>query len=331
VRRTRAVPAAALTALCAAACGGATASTLTARSSATVVHWSALLHVTRPLDVVVRPANGSAIVAAAGKLFMLGSSGALTRFAPAYASPGGEEPYIAASPGGCFGTGAIYAIRLHDERGITRISASGHVRRFASITASGLIDGIAFDGTGTFGRRLVATINHGQTTTVDTIGCTGAVLTITDTAPRVEGGIAVAPGGFGRFGGDLIAPDETGGRIFAVTPEGRSLLVANSGLPHGGDIGVESEAFVPEGTHATALLADRLTPGNPHPGDDVLLGLTAARLRAVGVHPGDLVVATEGGALVDAVHCTATSCQVRHVADGPAVAHAEGHIAFVAR
>jgi hypothetical protein len=45
---------------------------------------------------------------------------------------------------------------------------------------------------------------------------------------------------FGRFAGDLIAPDEQGGRVFAVTPRGRSMLVVASGLPHGGDVGVES-------------------------------------------------------------------------------------------
>jgi hypothetical protein len=45
------------------------------------------------------------------------------------------------------------------------------------------------------------------------------------------------------------------------------------------------------------------------------------------VRAGDLLVATEGGARTDAIRCQ-TTCQVRHVADGPAVAHAEGHIAF---
>jgi hypothetical protein len=101
------------------------------------------------------------------------------------------------------------------------------------------------------------------------------------------------------------------------------------GLPHGGDIGVESAGFVPArfGAGGSALVADRFTPGNPHPGDDVVLRLGAAALRAAGVSPGDLLVATEGGARTDAIAC-GTSCRVRHVADGPAVAHAEGHIVF---
>ena len=30
----------------------------------------------------------------------------------------------------------------------------------------------------------------------------------------------------------------------------------------------------------------------------------------------------------DAIRCTRSGCQVLHVADGPAIAHAEGHIAL---
>jgi hypothetical protein len=43
---------------------------------------------------------------------------------------------------------------------------------------------------------------------------------------------------------------------------------------------------------------------------------------------GDLLDATEGGALADAVSCTMAGCRVRLVAVGPAIAHAEGQIAF---
>jgi hypothetical protein len=194
--------------------------------------------------------------------------------------------------------------------------------------APGLIDGIAFDTTGEFGRRLLVTINAGSKTTVDAIDCRGGAHTITRTAPRVEGGIAVAPATFGRFAGDLIASGEASGRVFAITPRGAARLVADSGLPHGNDVGVESEAFIPARPGLDALLADRLTPGNPHPGDDLVLRLRASALRAAGARPGDLLVATEGGALTDAISCTGAGCRVRLVADGPAIAHAEGHIAF---
>jgi hypothetical protein len=298
-----------------------------------LARWTALVHVNRPLDVTGSRQDRSVVVAAAGRLWLLQPSGTVAPFAPGYRSPGGEEPYITlAAPrrAGCsFGAGTMYAIRLHGGRGVTAINPQGGVRRFASITAPGLIDGIAFDETGDFGHRLLVTINAGSRTTVDAIDCHGAVTVVTRNAPRVEGGIAVAPASFGRFGGDLIAPDEQGGRIFAITPQGRSLLVANSGLAHGGDIGVESAAFVPGLTRFRALLADRLTPGNRHPGDDVLLSVGSRALFAAGVHAGDLLVATEGGARTDAVSCGRPGCRVRHVADGPAIAHGEGHIAFV--
>jgi len=274
------------------------------------------------------------VLAAAGRLSLLQSSGrvvALARGAGGYRSPGGEEPYIALAPAlrrGCsFGTGTVYALRLHNGRGVVAIGPRGRVHRFAGVSAPGLIDGIAFDGTGHFGHRLLVTINAGRRTTVESIGCHGAVTTVTRDAPRVEGGIAVAPATFGRFAGDLIAPDEQGGRIFAIAPNGRSFLLARSDLPHGQDVGVESEAFVPRGAR-DALLADRVSPGNRHPGDDLVLRIRGAALRGAGVQPGDLLIATEGAARTDAIRCAPAGCRVRHVADGPAIAHAEGHIAF---
>jgi hypothetical protein len=103
-------------------------------------------------------------------------------------------------------------------------------------------------------------------------------------------------------------------------------------LPFGQDIGVESVGFLPPaGRSYDVLLADRLTPGNPHPGDDVILALSAAALRKARVRAGDLLVGTEGGALVDAIACDRMHCRARHVADGPKIAHGEGHIAVIPR
>jgi len=145
-------------------------------------------------------------------------------------------------------------------------------------------------------------------------------------APVVEGGIVVAPATFGQFGGDLIAQNEKNGLVYAVTPAGRVVILARSGLPAGDDIGVESAGFVPPRV-AAAYLADRLTPGKKHPGDDVVLRLSAAALARAAIRAGDLLVATEGGATTIDVRC-ANTCTVRLVAAGPAVAHAEGHIVF---
>jgi hypothetical protein len=328
--RLAAIPLVTAAPLAIAACGGGATGKITVANARNVAGWVTLAHAARPLDVVGQRADGSLVLAADGRLSILSRAGVQRPFPSvhgAYRSPGGEEPYIALSRGGCFGPGAVYALRLTSGPGVVTIGARGGVGRFAALPAPGLIDGIAFDSTGGFGHKLLVTINAGARTTVDAIGCGGTVTTITRTAPRVEGGIAVAPRSFGRFAGDLIAPSETSGQIFAVTPTGKSLLLANSGLPHGNDVGVESEGFVPAGS-VDAFVADRLTPGNPHPGDDVVLRLPAAGLTAAGVEPGDLLVATEGGALTDAVSCSATGCRVRSVAQGPSVAHIEGHIAF---
>jgi hypothetical protein len=310
-------------------CGGAAARTSTVARA----HWTALVHVTRPLDLAGPRHDGSLVLAAAGKLWRLAPSGRVTRFAPAYQSPGGEEPYIAlpaAGHRGCsFGSNTVYALRLASGHGVVAISPSGPARMFATLSAHGLIDGLAFDETGRFGFRLLVTVEHGATSTVVAIDCHGHVSTITGRAPKVEGGITVAPSTFGRFGGDLIASDENTGRIYAIAPSGRSSLVARSGLPHGGDTGVESEAFLPAHGRFEALLADRGTPGNRHPGDDVVLHVSSAALFAAGARSGDLLDATEGGAKTVAVHCGRQTCTVRHVADGPAIAHPEGHIAIV--
>ena len=291
------------------------------------------VHVASPIDVVGPRRDGTMVVAANGRLWLLSRSGALRAFAPTYHSDPGLEAYIAephVDHRGCsFGADTVYAISFGSPRGVVAVSRQGRVRPFATIGAPGLIDGITFDETGRFGYRLLVAITHGSRTTVDTVDCHGSVRQVTGSAHRVEGGIAVAPVSFGRFAGDLIMSDELRGGIWAVTPGGRNPLVAASGLPHGGDTGVESEAFLPAGGRFYALLADRFTPGNPHPGDNVLLRVSSAALFMAGARPGALLVATEGGAKTDAVSCGPAACSVRHVADGPGIAHPEGHIAIV--
>jgi hypothetical protein len=228
---------------------------------------------------------------------------------------------------GCrFAAGAIYALRLRGGHGVTVIDRRQRVRRFAALPHDGLEDGIAFDLTGRFGHRLlVTTVTHGRTR-VDAIDCRGRVQVLTRSAPRVEGGLAVAPRRFGAYGGDLIAPDELSGNVYAITPSGRARLVASSPGPDGQDVGVESEGFVPA-HFVSALVADRGTAGNPHPGEDAILRLSHAALRAGGVTPGDLLVVSEGGAVTIAVTCR-QSCRAHTVAYGPSRAHVEGHVVF---
>jgi hypothetical protein len=297
--------------------------------------WQPFLHVHGALDLS-SPLPGTATirVAAAGRLDTL-SGRRLRPFSPGYAAPPGLEAYIALSSGqrvagaGCrFPHDATYALRLTDDHGITVIDQSGRVRRFAALHGPGLEDGITFDLIGRFGHRLLVTTyaKKAGATTVSAIDCRGRVTVLTHHAPRVEGGIAVAPSSFGRYAGDLIAPDELTGNIYAISPTGHTSLVGNSGLAHGPDIGTESEGFVPA-RYANALVSDRGTPHNRHPGDNEILALPHRSLHSAGVEAGDLLVVNEGGAGTIAVTCRST-CRIRHLATGPAAAHIEGHVVF---
>jgi hypothetical protein len=323
-----------------AACGSSASQRITAVSASSRARWTPAVGIRRVLDLAGPASDGTILVAADKRLAQLRQSGGVQPFARGaggYANPGGEEPYVALSSGersavaGCsFGRQTLYVLRIRSGAGVTAVDARGRARAFASLPARALENGIAFDATGRFGHRLLVTATSGSHTTVYAIDCRGAVSTVTASAPKVEGGIAVAPAGFGRFAGDLIAPDENSGRVYAISPDGRSSLVADSGLARGGDVGVESAGFAPAGFGASssAQVADRRTPGNRHPGDDAVLRIDGSSLVAAGVRPGDLLVATEGGAQTDAISCSGARCRVRHVADGPAIAHLEGHIVF---
>jgi hypothetical protein len=322
------------------ACGSAASQRITAVSASSRARWRPAVAIRRVLDLSSPRRDGSIVLAAAGRLRLLLGSGALQAFAAGpggYVNPGGEEPYIALSGGepvpggGCsFPQQTLYVLRLRGGVGVTAVDARGEAHRFAALPARGLENGIAFDSTGRFGHRLLVTATAGSSTTVYAIDCRGAVSTITTDAPKLEGGVAVAPASFGRFAGDLIAPDENSGRVYAISPEGRSSLLADAGLARGGDVGVESAGFVPPGFGSSwsALVADRRTPGNPHPGEDAILQAAGPSLIAAGARPGELLVATEGGAQTDAISCDRASCRIRHVADGPPGAHLEGHIVF---
>ncbi|HSR26433.1 MAG TPA: hypothetical protein VLW53_22970 [Candidatus Eisenbacteria bacterium] len=304
--------------------------------------WSTDLHVAGVVDVSVPRTDGRLVVSGGRRLWLLDRrTGGLAPFAAGpggYPGGAGDEPYLALSPGrrvaaaGCaFAPDELYVVEqaAHD---VLRIDAGGRSHPFARVDGVDSLNGIAFDTVGRFGNRLLVIGPSRGATVVAAIDCRGAVERVTERAPAVEGGMAVAPPGFGAFGGDLIAPDELSGRIVAVRPDGSTAEVAQSGLPAGGDIGVEGVGFVPRGFAeggGDAYFADRATPGNPHPGTDSLLRLDAARLTAAGVQDGDLLAATEGGARTIAVRCAPT-CRVREVAAGPAQAHGEGHLVVVA-
>jgi hypothetical protein len=301
--------------------------------------WVRFRHVGEVVDLAGPRSDGSFIVAAAGRLFQLTRAGVLRPFARGpggYSTAVGPEPYIAMAPAGrvagtgcSFPSGMIFALQPGRHPGIIAITPDGRASRFASLAATLTPDGITFDTTGHFGHRLVVTARNHGSTTVLAIDCVGTVRTITSRAPAMEGGIAVAPGSFGRYGGDLIAPSETSGRVFAIRPDGSVATVVVSGLPHGGDIGVESAGFLPPrfGPGDAAYLADRYSKGNRHPGTNTILRLPGSQLLKAGARPGDLLVATEASAHTIVVRC-ANTCTVRYIAAGPTISHAEGHVVF---
>jgi hypothetical protein len=319
---------------------GAPGATAPGRDRTLPGHWVVFRHIPAVVDLAGTRRDGQLTLALGGRLSLLGSSGLVdfARGKDGYATNRGTEPYIALAPGApvevgrcSFAPDDVYALEPGSAPAVMRIDGRGHATRFADLPRGSFPDGIAFDTTGAFGRRLLVTVTLENATSLLSIDCQGAVQTLTRRAPRVEGGIVIAPPSFGNFAGELIAPDEISGTIYAIDAGGIARTVARSGLPHGGDIGVESEGFVPVmlSRHSAAYLADRSVPGNPHPGTDSILKLSSADLLRAGVQSGDLVVASEGGAETVAVRCRQT-CFVSHIAAGPPATHAEGHITFAA-
>jgi hypothetical protein len=300
------------------------------------VHWTQFLHLAAVIDLTAPRRDGRLTASAGGRLSLLSVGGQREAFASGYETDPGPEPYITLTSdqpvpaAGCsFAQDAVYALRPTGPTGVIAIDPAGQSRQLAALPGV-TPKGIAFDDVGRFGHRLlVIATAKGGTTTLYAIDCAGQVTTLAAGKPAVEGGIAVAPPSFGSFGGDLIAPDEGTGRIWAFGPDGGTTLIATSPLPHGGDIGAESVGFLPAGftKEWSAYVADRRSPGNAHPGTDSVLRLSGTDLATVDVRPGDLLVASEGGALTLAIRC-APQCTSRYVADGPAVAHVEGHIVF---
>lgn len=316
------------------------ASTLgVARAAPPSASWHPVVELPTIVDVVGPRADGRLVLATRGGLFVLRPGGAPEGFArgPGGFVPAGGEPYIALAKAHrlralrcSYKRDEVFALDADETPGVVRIVRAGRAARLVDFAAGELPSGIAFDLVGRFGYRLLVTTVVGDKTTLYAIDCVGHATVVTRDAPHVEGGMVVAPPTFGRFGGDLIAADETSGRIFAFTPTGSVELVANSRLPAGGDIGVESLGFVPAGfgPRGRAYFSDLGAPGSPTEGTDSLLMLRGADLAAGSLRPGDLVAVTEAGARTISIRCS-RRCVVRHLAEGPVTTHGEGHVTFV--
>jgi hypothetical protein len=297
--------------------------------------WERWVHVVDgAFDVTGPRSDGRLVVAGSARLALVDPSGAVRPFAAGPAGyhddPGGEA-YMALSPGlrvaaaDCeFPRDDLFVLRLHPPLGVTRVTAGGTARPFAEVPGVDSLAGIAFDTVGRFGFRLLVTGSAPGGTTVAAVDCRGRVSVITTSAPVFEGGLAVAPAGFGPFAGALVAADELSGRVYAIDVGGAARTVADSGLPAGPDTGVESVGFLPSGfaRGGSVYYADR--------GPDVLLRLDARQLTGVGLRDGDLLAATEGGAMAVGIRCAAT-CVVVPVVSAASSAHGEGHLALVAR
>lgn len=299
--------------------------------------WRPLKSLSGIVDVVGPRADGRLVISTRRGLFLLRRGGPARRFARGYLPEGGE-PYVAIArsrkvPGaGCsFHRDDVYVLAPTATPGIARVDQRGRATRFADLPAGAFPSGVAFDTRGSFGNRLLVTALFGDSLTLYAFDCRGRPAVLLQGGPRVEGGIAVAPGTFGRLAGRLIAPDEVGGRVFAIDSHGQAEVVTDFPFPAGGDIGPESVGFVPRGfgRRGSAYLADLGAPGSPTPGSDSLLAARGRELVRAGVRPGDLLVATEAGAQTFALRCSRT-CSVRKIGHGPAVTHAEGHITVVA-
>jgi hypothetical protein len=303
--------------------------------------WQPWQHLSGVFDLAGPRSDGLLVAAAAGRLFLATRDGTITPFADGpggYQAASGPEAYIALSPGlhvsaaGCdFARDDVFVLRPGKPFGITRVDSNGHATNLADIANVDGLNGLVFDTVGRFDHRLLVTGPHAQHSMVLAIDCKGGIVPITDAAPPLEGGLAVAPASFGTHGGELIAPDENSGAMLAIGAGGQSAILVASGIAHGGDIGVESAAFVQPGFTAggTAYIADRGTANNPHPGTDTILRMSSADIAAAGMRDGDLLVVAEGGAVTIDVRC-GTTCTTTTIIPTATTAHIEGHLILVA-
>lgn len=332
----RVVPLVIIAALCSALGLG-----VASAASDSTITWTALHHVDKVVDLTEPNSQGAILVSAGGGLDVLTRAGAIKPFAPNFSAPSGLENYMTLSTGLRVGashcswpTGNLYTLRLSHDRGITVVTPQGRVSKFVSLHPNGLENGIAFDRTGRFGHRLLvtATSTTKQATGVTTlyaISCNGQVQVLTHSGPRVEGGMVVAPSTFGRFAGDLLAPDEYTSKVYAFTPSGQVRLVVRTGVPSGGDTGTESLGIVPA-QFGQALVSDRgYPPDKDNPGDNEILKVSRGALTRAGVKSGELLAVSEGGADTVVVSCSST-CRTRDIGQGPRRAHIEGHVVFTA-
>jgi len=312
------------------------------------------------VDVVGPRPDGALVAAAGGRLFTVGPDGTAAPFS-AYSTEPGPEGYIAMSPGLDVAAGPTCRFEAGDvfvlepataPLGVMQVTVDGRsAGRFVDLPGVEALTGIAFDTTGRFGNKLLVAGRRQNRTTLFSVDCRGRVTVLTDSAPAIGGGMAVAPQMFGEHGGDLIGVDQNSGDVVFVRYDGTNGVLVASGLPVGGEVGVKALGFVPPEflqRGATAYMADRRTPGPPTVpnggspptvpnggspptvpnGGDGLWRLTDRVLRDVGIDNNDLLVASQAGGRTVVVRCRAT-CRVLPLGQAAPDARVEGHITVV--
>lgn len=303
------------------------------------IQWRPHIRLHGAFDVVGPRADGRLVVSTSRGLFLYRRGGKPTPFAR---KPGGYVPVIGETyaalardrrlpAAGCrFRRDDLYVLDPAANPGVIKVDSRGRATRLVSFPGT-FLAGITFDQVGRFGSRLLVTARVAGQLTLYAIDCRGRAEILLEHGPQVEGGIAIAPRGFGAFGGRLVAADEFSGNVYAFDEHGGHTILASSGLPFGSDIGVESVGFVPKGfgRRGRAFMADPRAVGSPTEGTNSVLSVSGAALVRAGVRAGDLLVATEAGARTIRIRCRAAECTVTQIGQGPAETHGEGHLTVV--
>ena len=272
------------------------------------------------VDVAGPNRDGSLVAAAAGRLHLVRPDGTTSPFG-SYAADPGAPTRVAVAHGldvtgaGCrFELGQVFVL---EGQAVVRVSVDGEPSPFLQPPATDLLTGITFDATGRFGNHLLVAGRRGDRTVLFSVDCRGRLRTVTDRAPLMAGGIAVAPATFGRHGGDLVGAHESSGDLVFIRFDGASGVLVRPDLPAGRDVGAASVGFVPD---------DFLRrKGSLHVagGDGTIWRMTADALGPFGVDENDLVVAGRTGRSA-AVRCRAT-CVVTALGDAGG-SRLQGHV-----
>ena len=283
-------------------------------------NWERWLSLPGVADVVGPRPDGKLVAAADGRLHLVDPDTASTT---PFGS-GAAGSHIAMAPGrdvtgaGCrFEDGEIYAT---EQGGISRVALDGRSSGFVELPAVDRLTGIAFDIDGRFGNQLLVTGRKAGRTVLFSIDCRGRLNTLTENAPPMEGGMAVAPQMFGGHGGDLLGADEVSGDVIFIRYDGTSGVLIRPDLPAGAGTGVRSVGFTAPGfigRAGTAYVA----------GTDALWRVTAERFSQVAIDENDLIVTTAAGGRTAVIRCR-TTCRTVPFGDA-AGARIQGHVTVV--